>query len=187
MDPEFLKKFDTYDDNTSYNVTTYSINEAIDLIGTIIQNTIFSKKENENTMKLFSHTIKEDIIQKCYDVFKKYNISLPEKQFQLLTKDESMGTSLQGYLFLNYNQIVELFGLHNYGPSDDGKIDWEWLMKINGEVITIYNYKTGPSYSKNNINVKPQDLHYWHLGGKTKKILQTLEKYIEIPGVIQGG
>jgi hypothetical protein len=171
----------------NYNVLInkrLSINTAINLVGKIIQNTIFSEKESESTMKLFSNSVKEDIIKKCYEVLKIYNIPIPEKQFELLSRNECIGTSFQGYLLLNYNQIVELFGPSNYGPSGDGKIDWEWVLKLNGEVITIYNYKTGPSYSKQNINVKPQDLKRWHIGGTSKEVLANIENYIGISGVV---
>jgi hypothetical protein len=108
------------------------------------------------------------------------NFKHPEKsiKYKKISDTGGIGTCLQGYLYLSYNEICSIFGTPNYGPSGDGKVDWEWVFSLNKEVVTIYNYKTGPSYSRENKDVKPQDLEYWHVGGRNKGVLNLLTDYI---------
>jgi len=98
--------------------------------------------------------------------------------FKPVDRSQSMGSSFSGYLKLNYNQIVEVFGDSNAGKSEDGKVDWEWVFKLNNEVVTIYNYKTGPSYSPRLKDIKPQDIDDWHIGSHTKEALDLLRIFI---------
>jgi len=94
-------------------------------------------------------------------------------------EEKRLGTCLLGYLYLNYNEIFSIFGPPNSIPVIKfSKTDWEWIFSLNGETVTIYNYKTGPSYSEGNKDVKPQDLKYWHIGGNKKSVLNLLYKYI---------
>lgn len=160
---------------------------SFNLIELILQNTIFSEDEMNYNMKLFSEAIREDIKNKCREVLKNHNVPIPMKKniLKFLNRSDVIGTSFQGYLHLDYNQIVELFGVPNYGPSSDGKVDWEWIFELNGEVTTIYNYKTGPSYSKKNSGILPNHLIKWHIGGKTKKVLSNLQDYLENDKVVQ--
>ena len=82
-----------------------------------------------------------------------------------------------GYLCLNYDEIVSIFGEPNYGPSGDSKTDWEWIFEINKNVITIYNYKTGPAYTRDR-TIRPQDIDSWHIGGSDIIVLNLINKYI---------
>jgi len=87
-------------------------------------------------------------------------------------------TSLQGYLNLNYDEIVSIFGEPSSKfPSGDFKVDWEWILEIDNEIITIYNYKDGPSYERD-ISITSNDIKSWHIGGKNQKVLKILEKEI---------
>lgn len=68
-----------------------------------------------------------------------------------------------------------VFGKPNT-KSDGYKTDAEWIGKIDGEVFTIYNYKTGHNYlgdSGDDI----QDITDWHIGGKKKEIANKVIKY----------
>ena len=69
------------------------------------------------------------------------------------------GTGCQGYLpeGTRYRDIVCVFGQPQLGKSPDGKIQVEWIGKINGLVFTIYDYKS---------KVAPQENIDWHIGGK---------------------
>jgi hypothetical protein len=73
---------------------------------------------------------------------------------------EIKGTGLQGYLprGARYRDIVKVFGRPQLGKSLDGKIQVEWIGKINGLVFTIYDYKS---------KVDPKANTDWHIGGKT--------------------
>lgn len=86
-------------------------------------------------------------------------------QLVKLSKEEvnSFGTSLKGYLYTTYNELVELLGEPTYLPEDsgDGKVNFEWVVEFNDEIFTIYDWKTyDPEYSMN-------ELDQWNIGGKT--------------------
>lgn len=94
-------------------------------------------------------------------------------------KDQDIGTSFKGYLGLTYDEIVEIFGEPKTNQSREfSKVDWEWSFYLNNQILHIYNYKTGPSYCKENKNVKPQDVKYWHIGSHGMSSVSLLNKYI---------
>jgi len=74
------------------------------------------------------------------------------------------GTHLQDHLYgVTYAQLVKAFGQPLYGPEDsgDGKVQFEWIFKHNGEVFTLYDWKTyDMEYTIN-------ELTTWNIGGKT--------------------
>lgn len=75
----------------------------------------------------------------------------------------TFGTSLKGYVYTTYSRLVEIFGEPTYLPEDsgDGKVNFEWVFEFNGEIFTIYDWKTyDPEYSMT-------QLEKWHIGGKT--------------------
>lgn len=142
-----------------------------------------------DSLKLFSEPIKNEIIETCKNIYEKYkvkakplNISKPGS-VSYATRDEGIVTSLIGYLLLKYDEIVEIFGEPNYGVSGDYKVDWEWILKINNCIITIYNYKDGPSYTRNK-SIGPNDIENWHVGGAHRKSLEVLDRKIrDITGI----
>ncbi len=69
------------------------------------------------------------------------------------------GTGCQGYLpeGTRYEDIVRAFGEPQLGRSRDGKIQSEWVGRINGLVFTIYDYKSRVEAERNT---------NWHIGGK---------------------
>lgn len=82
-----------------------------------------------------------------------------------LSKEDAnaSGSSLKGYLHTTYHKLVELLGEPTYLPKDsgDGKVNFEWVVKFNGEIFTIYDWKTyDPEYSM-------YELDRWNIGGKT--------------------
>ena len=75
------------------------------------------------------------------------------------------GTSLKGYLKhgIKFQDIVSVLGEPTYGPefSGDGKVNFEWVVEFEGNIFTIYDWKTwDPEYSMT-------ELERWHVGGKT--------------------
>ncbi len=73
------------------------------------------------------------------------------------------GTGCQGYLpeGTRYENIVLVFGEPQLGKSPDGKIQMEWVGRINGLVFTIYDYKS---------KLDPKRNTDWHIGGKVKLV-----------------
>lgn len=83
-------------------------------------------------------------------------------------KDSAM-TSLMGYVNTNYARLVEVFGRPISG-SGDGKVNSEWIIRFaNGEVATIYNYKTGTT---------PTDDYDWHIGGNKKWVVAAVSALV---------
>lgn len=88
------------------------------------------------------------------------------------------GTHLQDYLNgVTYAQLVKTFGQPLYGPEDcgDGKVQFEWVFKHNGNVFTLYDWKTyDMEYTIN-------ELTRWNVGGKTNamEFVKDLENMIK--------
>ena len=77
------------------------------------------------------------------------------------------GTSLVGYIKTTYDELVKKLGEPNYGPSGDQKVTCEWILEVDGDPCTIYDWKTGKT---------PKDLHKWHVGGTSSRPLRYLAK-----------
>ena len=74
----------------------------------------------------------------------------------------SNGTSLSGYLLgPSYSTLVQTLGLPTHeDPSADNKVQKEWRLEYNGNVFTIYDWKTyDAEYTMN-------ELIRWHIGSK---------------------
>lgn len=85
-------------------------------------------------------------------------------------KDSQM-TSLMGYVNTTYARLVEVFGQPISG-SGDGKTNSEWIIKFaNGEVATIYDYKTGNT---------PVDDYDWHIGGNKKWVVAAVSALVAV-------
>jgi hypothetical protein len=53
------------------------------------------------------------------------------------------GTSGSGYIKATYNQLVEALGEPTYNtPSGDNKVQKEWVVEFEGNIFTIYDWKT---------------------------------------------
>lgn len=77
---------------------------------------------------------------------------------------EATGTSLKGYLKagIKFTDLYRTLGEPTFKPEDsgDGKIQYEWVLKLNGHVFTIYDWKTyDQDYTLN-------EYDRWHVGGK---------------------
>ena len=81
------------------------------------------------------------------------------------------------YIYLNYNELVSIFGKPLKYSEGDNKVEWEWLFKLDDSVITIYNWKDGPLYN-NDKKIRAKDITDWHVGGKFLSNLHLLEQYI---------
>jgi len=82
-----------------------------------------------------------------------------KKQAQELTFMTSFSTRING---VTYYDLVEALGKPLYNPEDsgDGKVNFEWVVLFEGNVFTIYDWKTyDEMYSMN-------ELTSWHIGSK---------------------
>jgi hypothetical protein len=97
--------------------------------------------------------------------------------FRIEKVSSNGGTRLEGYLNLKYNQIKKIFGKPNFELSGDSKIEREWIITINGTLVTIYNYKTGPTYLHDR-KIKLNDIYPWHIGGRNRSSVDMLRLYL---------
>jgi len=92
--------------------------------------------------------------------------SLEELNITILNDDSAsvVGTSLAGKIDVSYSNLVKLFGAPN-STGDEYKIDAEWEFKMNGKVMTIYNYKTGKNYNGKS-GLATSRIRNWHVGAE---------------------
>jgi hypothetical protein len=81
---------------------------------------------------------------------------------------------LQGYVEVNYTDLVDCFGPPNC-DGDGYKVDAEWMIKFeDGTYATIYNYKDGKNYcGEDGLDV--EDIKCWHVGGMSKQSLWAVQ------------
>jgi len=89
------------------------------------------------------------------------------------------GTSLKGYFpdDTTYANLVNVFGEPN-AKGDEYKVDAEWQGTIDGDVFTIYNYKTGKNYLGDE-GQEVADITDWHIGGKAKEVATKLNAHFD--------
>lgn len=112
--------------------------------------------------------------------FKTHNDTGPRE------KVYAVGTCLQGYVDIDYDELVEYFGEPLGG--DGYKIDAVWLIVFeDGTPATIYNYKDGPNYLGEDAgqwtdswaNIKDKNRE-WHIGGTSQKAVQLVLEALEL-------
>ena len=71
------------------------------------------------------------------------------------------GTSLKGYLNATYRDLVNVLGEPTFPEeSGDGKVQVEWVVEFEGEIFTIYDWKT---YDR---QYTEYELDRFNIGGK---------------------
>lgn len=84
------------------------------------------------------------------------------------------GSSLRGYLKnVNYSELERIFGKptynHNIHGEGDGKVRFEWDFRLNGSIITIYDWK----------EVAPRDeIIEWQIGGHDNAVVDLLDQFL---------
>jgi hypothetical protein len=75
------------------------------------------------------------------------------KVFNSNNVPDTTGTHLKGYVNATYNQLVDILGHPTFPEeSGDGKIQVEWVVKFEGEIFTIYDWKIyDRNYTENNL------------------------------------
>ena len=65
------------------------------------------------------------------------------KVFNSENAPNTNGTGLAGYLDTTYNKLVDVLGEPTFNsPSGDSKVQVEWVLKFEGNLFTIYDWKT---------------------------------------------
>jgi len=90
----------------------------------------------------------------------------------------STGTSLQGRIEADYEDIVAVFGKPSIEGSPDNKVDIEWkgIIWPIGAMFTIYNYKDGPAYLGDE-GTPIEKIRDWHIGAKRRGAADLVERY----------
>ena len=81
-------------------------------------------------------------------------------------------TSLQGYVKVSYDELVEVFGEPTFQSNWDyeprpvcGKIETEWELGIDDTPVTIYDWKEYDNGSRSRSGLA----YRWHIGGTSRK------------------
>lgn len=82
---------------------------------------------------------------------------------------DSNGSCLRGEISAAYSTLVRVFGnpdriFDGVVGMDHDKTDAEWIVKINGELATIYNWKDGPAYTGRR-DISVEGITTWNVGG----------------------
>jgi hypothetical protein len=99
--------------------------------------------------------------QKAYSIFR-VMINITQTSASLAS-----GTSLVGYIPTTYDTLVKYLGEPNYGVSGDGKVTCEWVLLVDGDICTIYDWKMGTT---------PRNHYKWHVGGRGGSALRYLSE-----------
>lgn len=84
------------------------------------------------------------------------------KVFNSENVPSTQGTSLKGYVYITYNQLVNLLGQPTFPEeSGDGKVQVEWVVEFEGKIFTIYDWKTYDRDYTENV------LSQFNVGGKS--------------------
>lgn len=97
------------------------------------------------------------------------------------------GTHYQGQINIRYADIVRLFGKPL--PGDAYKTEAEWLLRFHDYdadryiVVTIYDWKRGPSYCGEEYGIPAEFNEVWHVGGHNTDALFVLQDWLDMNGV----
>lgn len=97
--------------------------------------------------------------------------------FNRATYSKAAGTSLQGYVDVSYDKLVDIFGSPTACVSV--KTDAEWVLQFeDGTIATIYNYKDGKNYNGEE-GLELSEITDWHIGGNSRAALDRVKEVIE--------
>ena len=98
----------------------------------------------------------------------------PSEQ-ELMEKLEVGSHRLNTFIDVDYFDLVKAFGQPSLPKeSPDGKVQKEWILEHNGNVYTIYDWKTGSE------EFTTQELTVWNVGGTNASLdfLEELKTYL---------
>lgn len=111
-------------------------------------------------------------MNQIFDITTKKNYPLPEKLWL------SEGTSYVGKMQIPYQKLIDKLGKSNQ-DNDGYKVDAEWLISTPAGIATIYNYKTGKNYCRNE-GLEVEQITDWHIGGNSKNVVAYIGKFLEL-------
>ena len=100
-------------------------------------------------------------------------------EITVLNKEEAYGltggSSLKGYIYCKYADLIALLGQPTFGKSGDDKVNFEWVVEFEGEYFTIYDWKTYDAQDT------IEQLEEWNIGGKVYagNFIEYIEKQIK--------
>ena len=103
-------------------------------------------------------------------------------QIQKAPLSEIAGSCLRGEIAASYSTLVRVFGspdlvFDGIVGIDNDKSDAEWIVRINGELATIYNWKDGPAYTGRR-DISVEGITTWNVGGHSD-VQHLVERAIE--------
>jgi hypothetical protein len=106
--------------------------------------------------------------------------------YRVLNAEEAYGfwgTSLQGVIQADYEELVQVFGKPDPNLTDGYKTDVEWCVEVQEEdghthVVFIYNWKDGENYLGAN-GLRVWDMKEWHIGGKSPENVTQIREILE--------
>lgn len=89
--------------------------------------------------------------------------------------DKTHNSSLKGYIFCKYADLISLLGQPTHGQSGDEKVNFEWVVEFKGNYFTIYDWKTY------NVRFSIENLDQWNIGSKVNAadFIEYIEKRIK--------
>jgi hypothetical protein len=88
--------------------------------------------------------------------------------FTKATMRDAHLTSYLGVVNTTYARLVERFGKPHITGGD--KTNSEWIIRFaDGQVATIYNYKTG---------MTPTEEYDWHIGGNNRVVVNRIRQLV---------
>jgi hypothetical protein len=74
---------------------------------------------------------------------------------------------------VSYPELLAILGEPTYDEaSEDDKVQVEWVINVNDEIYTIYDWKTYDRYFTEN------ELTNWSIGGATTMYLEDLKNHV---------
>ena len=110
--------------------------------------------------------------------------------FELIDKDANItGTSLQGHIEADFDDLVKAFGKPTYDSIEDGpsdKVHTQWALEFEDEegdlvVATIYDWKEDSPFASR------VGTYNWHIGGNSYAAVEAVYDYAKAYESTQGG
>jgi len=74
------------------------------------------------------------------------------------------GTSRKGQISLSYASLVSVLGEATL-DGDGCAVDAEWVVETPHGIVTVYNYRNGPSYLRSG---DIGNIREWHIGARSQ-------------------
>tara|TARA_E500000081_G_scaffold145882_1_gene168269 strand:+ start:1554 stop:1886 length:333 start_codon:yes stop_codon:yes gene_type:complete len=106
--------------------------------------------------------------------------------FELIDKDANItGTSLQGHIEADFDDLVKAFGKPTYDSIEDGpsdKVHTQWALEFEDEdenlvVATIYDWKEDSPHTSR------VGKYRWHIGGNSYDAVSAVYDYANLKEV----